>query len=466
MVKKLNFRQRIFFAIVGVNLLFMTTIVVFDAYKDTVWLRSVKKQNLTKIENKVKQLYDEVNRKKMSQKESLVLFREKIEQIILPDNVGVVIYDLGGEVLIGKANEKMDSKIKSSLATNDGEFFSEQEKENTIVYHLYDFLDENNKELGVVDVYEETDKLLVLTNIKILIKQYLLAIIIMFILSGYVAWFISKALMNRVKILEKQLPRTNIEFLDTPIVEYYGNDEITPLIESYNNMLRKLKQQTEQLTLIEREESWREMAKQIIHEIRNPLTPLKLLIQNFQRKFNPEDTDNLEKVNKLSEAVIHQVEVINSITQTFSDYSKAPLRNNPIDIVKALKCSLDIFPENIIVFDTKEEELYYPIDEAYFTRIITNIVKNGIQAIPHKEKKITVQLTNNTGSFLITIKDNGEGISMENQDKIFERKFTTKSTGMGLGLSIVKKIVEDYNGKIWFDTKEGEGTIFYIEFYK
>ena len=166
------------------------------------------------------------------------------------------------------------------------------------------------------------------------------------------------------------------------------------------------------------------------------------------------------------DSVIHQIDVIHAITRSFSEYSKATVENDTINIIKTLKHSLDLFPEEIIEFYTDEQELFYRIDETHFTRMITNIVKNGIQSIPYQKKKIEVKLINEPHKFRITIKDNGEGISRENQDKIFERKFTTKSTGMGIGLSIVKKIVEDYNGKIWFDTEEGKGTIFYIEFYK
>ena len=108
----------------------------------------------------------------------------------------------------------------------------------------------------------------------------------------------------------------------------------------------------------------------------------------------------------------------------------------------------------------------YKIDGIYLTRIITNIVKNGIQSIIHNNKKVRVEIKNKSDRFIISIEDNGSGISEENRDRVFEQKFTTKSTGMGLGLSMVKKIVEDYNGKIWFETEIDEGTTFYIEFLK
>lgn len=299
-----------------------------------------------------------------------------------------------------------------------------------------------------------------------LAKQYFLAIIILLILSGYAAWFISKNLTKKIEAISKKLTKTNVEYLDTPI-DYSENDEIKPLVESYNSMLGKLQEQTNQLAKTERGEAWREMARQVAHEINNPLTPLKLSVQNFQRKYNPDDPENEEKIRNLTQVVVHQIDIIYSIAKSFSDFAKMPTSNDTlIDVVKTIKYSVDIFPDHIIEFYTNVDELYYKIDGIYLTRIITNIVKNGIQSITHNNKKVRVEIKNKSDRFIISIEDNGSGISEENRDRVFEQKFTTKSTGMGLGLSMVKKIVEDYNGKIWFETEIDEGTTFYIEFLK
>ena len=144
-----------------------------------------------------------------------------------------------------------------------------------------------------------------------------------------------------------------------------------------------------------------------------------------------------------------------------------PVNNDSlIDVVKTVKYAVDIFPDHIIEFSTNAEEIYYKIDNIYLTRVITNVVKNGIQAIHHQDKKVKVEIENLEDRFFIKIQDNGNGISEENKDKVFEKKFTTKSTGMGLGLFMVKKIIEDYEGKIWFESIEDEGTTFFIEFLK
>ena len=232
-------------------------------------------------------------------------------------------------------------------------------------------------------------------------------------------------------------------------------------------MLEKLQEQTSILARTEREEAWRDMARQIAHEINNPLTPLKLSVQNFQRKYNPEDENNEEKVRNLTQVVVNQIDIISSITKAFSDFANMPVNNDSlIDVVKTVKYAVDIFPDHIIEFSTNAEEIYYKIDNIYLTRVITNVVKNGIQAIHHQDKKVKVEIENLEDRFFIKIQDNGSGISQENRHKVFDKKFTTKSTGMGLGLYMVKKIIEDYEGRIWFETVQDEGTTFFIEFMK
>lgn len=458
-----SFRHKIFFAIIGVNLLFMIAMASFDLYKDNRWQDSEKKLHLSKVENRVQLLFEKTMREEGTQQEKLQSFQNQLQNTIIADNITVEFYDINEK----NSPKSLDPNIGQKLLKEQKNIFAKNDEENTRYYNLYSLLYDQKTPLGIINIYEKTDKTILSEKQQIIIKQYLLAMLIIFILSAYLAWFISQKLTQRLNILTKQLSKTNIEYLDTPILEYQGNDEISPLITSYNTMLSKLKDQAERLAQTEREESWRIMAEQIIHDIRNPLTPLKLSVQSFQRRYNPNDTDNPEKVKKLAETVIHQVDTIYEITQALSEFANAPLENENIDIVKSLRHSLDIFPENIITFQTNTENLEYnKINETHFTRVITNIVKNAIQAIPHQEKKIEIILHNETNKFLISIKDNGNGIAQENRDRVFERKFTTKSSGMGVGLFIVKKIVENSNGRIWFETEEGIGTIFYVEFYK
>ncbi|MDD3459259.1 MAG: ATP-binding protein, partial [Weeksellaceae bacterium] len=242
------------------------------------------------------------------------------------------------------------------------------------------------------------------------------------------------------------------------------NDEFKPIMDSYNEMLEKLNHQSNLLALTEREDAWREMAKQVAHEIKNPLTPMRMLIQNYVRKYNPNDPNAVEKLNELSETLISQIDTMYAIAEAFSDFARLPMRNDEeIDVVETICTSLEVFPQESVQFSSPLKELKINFDRIYLIRIITNLVKNSIQAIPEDRKsEVSVSLQKIKDFIIIRVTDNGVGIPPHLGDKIFEPKFTTTTGGTGLGLAMVKKIVEDYNGEIRYISEENRGAEFII----
>ena len=248
-----------------------------------------------------------------------------------------------------------------------------------------------------------------------------------------------------------------------------ASSEIELLVNSYNGMIDELEASAVKLAASEREQAWREMAKQVAHEIKNPLTPMRLSIQSFQRKFNAEDPDVDQKVNEYSNTLIQQIDTMSSIASAFSNFAKMPAqKKEKLNVVKIVKSALDIFNEEYISFEAKESEILAEFDRTQLIRVVTNLVKNSIQAmtdIPHvPEVKVTVETKDN--DVLIVVKDNGLGIEADNESKIFEPKFTTKSSGMGLGLPMVKNNVEPFGGSITFTSALGAGTEFIVAFPK
>ena len=451
----------------------MAFMAAFNFYRESIKISISKKQELANTENKIQETFSYVIRqgKVLDEKADInKLLSSRIFEISNINNVAITIYDLDGSIISSSRNQKVKLE-KSSLdyLKKNNHYLAEGVStldKKAVLYNSLGYLVYQNKPVAIIGIETAANKSSLFYHFKILFKQYLLAIIILFILSGYAAWYISRNLTKKIDTISKSLSKTNVEYLETPI-DYNDNDEIKPLVNSYNAMLDKLQEQTNTLAKTEREEAWRDMARQIAHEINNPLTPLKLSVQNFQRKYNPEDADNDEKVKNLTKVVVNQIDIISSITRAFSDFAKMPVNNDMvIDVVKTVKYAVDIFPDHIIEFYTNADEVYYKIDNIYLTRVITNIVKNGIQSISHNDKKVIVEIENFEDKFIISVKDNGSGIPEENRDRVFEQKFTTKSTGMGLGLYMVKKIVEDYNGRIWFETEIDEGTTFFLEFLK
>tara|TARA_B100000749_G_scaffold222994_1_gene178218 strand:- start:1897 stop:2610 length:714 start_codon:yes stop_codon:yes gene_type:complete len=233
-------------------------------------------------------------------------------------------------------------------------------------------------------------------------------------------------------------------------------------------MIDELEESAVKLARSEREQAWREMAKQVAHEIKNPLTPLRLTVQSFERKFDPNDPEIQKKVKEFSKTLIQQIDTMSNIATAFSSFADMPAQQNEtLNVVKVVKLALEIFNEDYIHFITDEEEVVAKLDRTQLIRVITNLVKNAIQAIPEVESpRILVTVATVGDRVKISVADNGLGIPDENKHRIFEPKFTTKSSGTGLGLGMVKNIVENYGGTITFTSKVGKGTVFTIDFPK
>ncbi|MEM6866339.1 MAG: ATP-binding protein, partial [Bacteroidota bacterium] len=247
-----------------------------------------------------------------------------------------------------------------------------------------------------------------------------------------------------------------------------SSEEIKKLVDSYNSKIDELEESATKLARSEREQAWREMAKQVAHEIKNPLTPMRLSVQSFVRKFNPKSNDAEVKIKEFSNSMIQQIDTMSNIASAFSNFAKMPAQQNEtLNLVNIVKLALDIFNEDYIHFICDEEEIVVKLDRTQLIRVITNLVKNAIQAMNSvKSPRILVTVASEADKVKISVADNGIGIADDVKEKIFEPKFTTKTSGMGLGLGMVKSIVENYNGTISFASQVGKGTVFSVKFPK
>ncbi|MBG6109168.1 signal transduction histidine kinase [Flavobacterium sp. CG_23.5] len=287
----------------------------------------------------------------------------------------------------------------------------------------------------------------------------------MLIVAFALAYFLSTYITKSLKTISDKLSETSLNQKNEKIVLEASSKEINLLIEAYNGMVDKLEKSAVKLAQSEREEAWREMAKQVAHEIKNPLTPMRLTVQSFQRKFDPNDTDIKQKMKDYSETLIQQIDTMSAVASAFSNFASMPAQQNEtLNVVNVVDLALDIFNEEYIVFKSDSPEIISKIDRTQLIRIITNLVKNAIQAIPENQqnKAILVTIQKELNNVLITVADNGIGIQPEDISRIFEPKFTTKSSGMGLGLGIIKNIIENYKGTITFETEFGKGTTFTV----
>ena len=282
------------------------------------------------------------------------------------------------------------------------------------------------------------------------------------------AYFVSKYITKSLQTIRDKMKGTRLEKRNQKIELVGASLEVSALVESYNSMIDELEDSAKKLATNEREQAWREMAKQVAHEIKNPLTPMRLSVQSFQHKFDPQDPEIHKKVDEYTKTLIQQIDTMSSIASAFSNFAKMPAQKLEfLNVVEVVDLALDIFPESDIEFRSNEAKITAKFDRAQLIRIITNLVKNAIQSIPDdRAPQISVFLHSNDSEVIIEVKDNGSGINETIEDKIFEPKFTTKTSGMGLGLPMIKNIIETYKGSIKFSSIKDQGTQFTVRFPK
>jgi signal transduction histidine kinase len=289
---------------------------------------------------------------------------------------------------------------------------------------------------------------------------------LIFVAIGLLAIIIARQITTPLNIIQQSLSKTIYGQKNEPI-KWKRKDEIGTLVNEYNTMISTLEQSAQKLAQSERESAWREMAKQVAHEIKNPLTPLKLGLQLLEKSWRDKDPKFDQKFERFSKSFVEQIESLSSIASEFSAFAKMPeTRIERLNVFEVLTQAVVVFKQmdNIrISFLAPEQPFTISADRDQLLRCFNNLLKNAIEAIPQGRQgviEINHLITNK--NILLSIKDNGNGIAENLREKIFEPNFTTKSSGTGLGLAFVKNSIENAGGKVWFETAMGEGTTFYI----
>jgi two-component system, NtrC family, nitrogen regulation sensor histidine kinase NtrY len=404
--------------------------------------------------------------------------RQKIHEISQVHDMQLNIYDLSGKLLIQSnesffrdtSNDQIPQQILKELESSSRKRYLKRSEVNGQVFQSsYSYINDNQfKPLAILYLpYLQDDELLQKDLNDFLMKMaevYLFMLVLAILLS----YFLSKYITKSLKMVSEKIVETRLDKKNQKIEIENASEEIYALVAAYNSMIDDLEESAVKLATGEREQAWREMAKQVAHEIKNPLTPMRLSVQSFQRNFDPNDPEINMKVEEYSNTLIHQIDTMSAIASAFSNFAKMPAQQNEIlNVPKIVKLALDIFNENYIVFSSEKEEILAKFDRTQLIRVVTNLVKNATQALQDvPDPKVLVRVEEAGEMVSITVSDNGVGITEENKEKVFEPKFTTKSSGMGLGLAMVKNIVETYEGSITFTSKRNKGTIFTVKFPK
>ena len=491
-LKKLALRTRIFLAMILLVIIASVLISAVAIYQYKEQSKDYHQGRLARKEGSIQTHLKRVlngrqNTWEVKTENIPLIFKDEIYNVADIHKLQINLYDLDGGLLIsskaGLQNETadicIDAEIMNAL-TQKIEFNNASEiaqhryvdihKENGETFQSsYTYITNNkSKPIAILNIpYLEKDDFLT-KELQEFLQRIGFAFMLVLLTAIAIAYWLSKYITKSLKTISDKINTTRLERRNEKIDIDDTSEEISTLVNSYNSMIDELEESAVQLAKSEREQAWREMAKQVAHEIKNPLTPMRLTVQNFQRKFNPEDEKIHSKVDEYSKTLIQQIDTMSSIASAFSNFAKMPAQQNEtLNVVKIVKLALDIFNEDYIVFTSDAEEIIAKFDRTQLIRVVTNLVKNATQAISEDQTpKIVINVGQSNGDIIITVADNGTGVAEENKHKVFEPKFTTKTSGMGLGLAMVKNIVETYKGNISFVSEKDIGTTFRVTFPK
>lgn len=368
----------------------------------------------------------------------------------------------------GLISDRMNKVAYSNLKYSHSSLYIHNE---TIGKHGYysayiPFFNDRNKLLAYLNLpyFARQD------DLKREISTFLVAFINIYVFLIIVGIFIVIIVTNYIsrplRMLTSRIRQITLEKSNEKL-EWKKKDEIGKLVEEYNRMIDELAKSVGLLAKSERESAWREMARQVAHEIKNPLTPMKLNVQHLQKSWDDRSSDWDQRLKRFTETMTEQIETLSAIASEFSDFAKTPdPENEKIDLGEIIENALSFYrdiPTLQINFHRELSPSFITADRKQLMRVFTNLLNNSIQAIGEKSPgKIDITLTSENALYKIMIEDNGTGIMPEQASKIFQPNFTTKSGGMGLGLAIVRSIILSSGGEIGFESHPGVKTIFTI----
>ncbi len=469
--------QVVFISLVFLSLLAFgwgSGIFVSNQYNE--FTDDVIREKLNSVETELKSKLNNVDKLSIVENgNSMQLLLQNFAKVFFTD---INMYDVDGYLLASSRpkvfNVGLLSEQMNPIAFKNVKYFKQSEFIQT------EKIGQLNYSSAYQPIYNSKNKLLGYINLQHFgqqrefenqIQKFLVAIINVFILllaiSIILAIFISNWLTAPLRLLQTSFSKVKFGKHNEQI-EYNKEDEIGALVKDYNKKLEELEFAAQQLAKNEREMAWREMAKQVAHEIKNPLTPMKLSVQQLLRSYNPEDPKSEDKLKRVANSIIEQIDALTKIANEFSTFAKMPNPNEEkVELLQLINGVKELFTEtdgSNISIETDLKELYINGDKDQFVRVFNNLIKNALQAVPNDRiGKVEIFVQKQNGKARISIQDNGIGIEESKRFKIFVPYFTTKSNGTGLGLAMVKQIIENHNGTIDFESLEGSGTVFKIE---
>jgi two-component system, NtrC family, nitrogen regulation sensor histidine kinase NtrY len=480
----LNFRQKLQLSFIGILLFSFLLIGIVVAYLTVNQFHSKHYEN---IKEKLNSVYLELDNSFSMEKQvstglknnSYSSLNELLIKLSNTFNTDINLYDNYG-FLIATSRPEIFSRNLTSHRINNLAFnylrdqmkseFIQTEKVGSLKYisAYVPFMNSDKKVIAYLNLpYFRMQSILAreISNLIVAIINFTLLLIV---ITMSMAVLISGRLTSPLMMLGEGLASVGVGKKSEHLI-YRGSDEIGELVKQYNRMVDEIEESTHKLANSEREFAWREMAKQIAHEIKNPLTPMKLNVQQLFKSWKDKAPGFDKLLERFTKNQIEYIDNLSTIATAFSSFAKMP-GNNPqeLNLLDQIRSTLELFKNTgNITFTVNwphESKVMIYADREHLNSVFANLIKNGIQSIPQgKEGSIKINLDIHNDKVVVSISDNGSGIPEDLRRKLFTPNFTTKSSGMGLGLSIAKKYIENANGRIWFESEADKGSVFFVE---
>ena len=470
---KVTLRGRIFFSMLLIIIIsfFLTGTISFYHFKKENEL--YHEERLRRKEYAVNQAIDYFlgDEKITTNTDSIVrMFDTKICELARVNSMDINIYGLNGNLLISSRPELHEKNIIPDKLTGSllerlyqtSDQVLVKTRSDTIEYlSTFDFIrNYNENPIAIINLpYFDTEDVH-----REDLRNFLMRLgeiyFLLFLAAGFIAYFLSNYITGSLQAITEKIKNTRITETNPPL-QWRFDDEIGTLVDEYNRMVEELEKSAIKLAQTERESAWKEMAKQVAHEIKNPLTPMRLNVQHLQKTL---PTTEPAKLRAFADSMIGQIDTLSNIAQAFSRFATMPeIEIERFPAREVIKRVTALYPDSGIHFNFEDQEMLIEADREQLMRVMNNLINNARQAIPEgREERIVIGLRTRDGEIEISVSDNGTGIHPDLHEKIFEPRFTTKTKGMGLGLPLVKKIVDSFQGRIEFESRENEGTTFYI----
>jgi signal transduction histidine kinase len=478
-----NFRQKLQLSYIGILLFSFILIGIVVAY---ITITQYKTKHYENIKEKLSSVYLALDNRLAMEKhldsdwrnEDYTSLNELLINLSNTFNTDINLYDFRGHLIATSRPEIFYRNLTGTRINNSA--YNVLRDLNMPEYYQREKIGNLDYISAYAPFFNAEDKLLAFLNLPYFRMQNVLAkeisnlivavinfTLVLILITMGIAVFISDRLTAPLSMLGAGLASVELG-KKTEHLSYKGRDEIGGLVRQYNRMVDEIEESTHKLANSEREYAWREMAKQIAHEIKNPLTPMKLNVQQLLKSWKDKDPDFEERLEHFSKNQIEYIDNLSNIATAFSNFAKLPgAKPTEVNLVDQIKITIELFREDDVTFNVhwpREKKVIVFADKEHLNGIFSNLIKNGIQSVPADRKGvIEVRVVVNRDKVITSISDNGTGIPREIRKKMFTPNFTTKSSGTGLGLSIVRKYVETAGGRIWFESEPGNGATFFVE---